>query len=137
MPRPALLTTPSPKPLLSEIKAPRGGTDQSSADGWAKDARRRRRPTCHVGVAVVVQAAPGHRLAAKQRVAVKVVAELFQEAEDVRDAADGGQSQGVLLLVEVGWAGTEDAVGQVSDFQFQQSPAPMWRTAREKSPHLR
>lgn len=46
-----------------------------------------------------------NRLAAKQRVAVKVVAELFQEAEDVRDAADGGQSQGVLLLVEVGWAG--------------------------------
>lgn len=54
---------------------------------------------------VVVQAAPGHRLAAKQGVTVEVVAELFQEAEDVRDAADGGQSQGVLLLVEVGWAG--------------------------------
>lgn len=63
------------------------------------------RPTCHVGVTVVVQAAPSHRLAAKQRVAVKVVAELFQEAQDVRDAADSGQSQGVLLLVEVGWAG--------------------------------
>lgn len=54
---------------------------------------------------IVVQAAPGHRLAAKQGVAVEVVAELFQKAEDVRDAADGGQSQGVLLLVEVGWAG--------------------------------
>lgn len=61
--------------------------------------------TCHVGVNVVVQAAPSDRLAAKQRVAVKVVAEFLQEAEDVRDAADSGQSQGVLLLVEVGWAG--------------------------------
>lgn len=49
-----------------------------------------------------MQAEWSHRLAAKQGVAVKVVAELFQEAEDVRDAADGGQSQGVLLLVEEG-----------------------------------
>lgn len=105
MPRLAQLTTPSPKPLLSEIKAANSQTDQSSIDGCAKDARRRHQPTCHVGVTVVVQAAPGHRLAAKQRVAVKVVAELFQEAEDVRDAADSGQSQGVLLLVEVSWAG--------------------------------
>lgn len=80
---------------------------QSSAGGRVekKDVGRRHQPTCHVGVTVVVQAAPSHRLAAKQRVAVKVVAELFQEAEDVRDAADSGQSQGVLLLVEVGWAG--------------------------------
>lgn len=67
--------------------------------------RRRHQPTCHVGVTVVVQASPSHRLAAKQRVAVKVVAELFQEAEDVRDAADSGQSQGVLLLVKVGCGG--------------------------------
>ena len=59
-------------------------------------------------MAVVVQAPSGDRLAAKQSVAVKVVAELFQEAEDVCDTADGGQGEGVLLLLEVGWTGDTD-----------------------------
>ncbi len=36
---------------------------------------------------------------------MKVVAEFFQKAEDVGDAADCGQGQGVLLLVKVGWTG--------------------------------
>lgn len=61
--------------------------------------------TCHVCVTVVVQASPGYRLAAKQRIAMKVVAQFFQEAEDICDTADCGQSQGVLLLVKVGWTG--------------------------------
>lgn len=34
---------------------------------------------------------------------MQVVAELLQEAQDVRDAADCRQGQGVLLLVEEGW----------------------------------
>lgn len=46
---------------------------------------------CSVCVTVVVQASSGNRLAAKQRIAVKVVAEFFQEAEDVSDTADCGQ----------------------------------------------
>ena len=58
-----------------------------------------------VGVSLVVQAAPGHRLAAEQRVTVQVVAELLQEAQDVGDAADRGQGQRVLLLLEVGCRG--------------------------------
>lgn len=61
--------------------------------------------TCGVGVAVVVHASPGYGLTAKQRITVKVVAEFFQEAENVGDTADGGQSQGVLLLVEVRYTG--------------------------------
>ena len=36
--------------------------------------------TWRVGVSLVVQPAPGHRLAAEQRVTVQVVAELLQEA---------------------------------------------------------
>lgn len=58
--------------------------------------------TCSVRVTVVVQTSSGYRLAAKQRVAVKVVAEFFQEAEDVGDTADRGQGQGALLLVKEG-----------------------------------
>lgn len=58
--------------------------------------------TCVVRVTVVVQASSGNRLTPKQRVAVKVVAELFKEAEDVGDTADCGKGQGVLLLVKEG-----------------------------------
>ncbi len=58
--------------------------------------------TCSVCVTVVVQASSGYRLAAKQGIAVEVVAEFFQEAENVGDTADCGQGQGVLLLVKVG-----------------------------------
>lgn len=65
--------------------------------------------TCGVGVTVVVQASSGYGLTAKQSIAVKVVAEFFQEAEDVGNAADRGQSQGVLLLVKVGWTGQDGA----------------------------
>lgn len=93
---------------FSSLKSTRQEDERIShlRTGGRKDARRRRRrPTCHVGLTVVVQASSGHRLAAKQGVAVKVVAELLQEAQDVRDAADGGQGQGVLLLVEVRCAG--------------------------------
>lgn len=61
--------------------------------------------TCSVCVTVVVQASSGDRLTAKQRIAVKVVAKFFQEAENVGDTADCGQGQGVLLLVKVGWTG--------------------------------
>lgn len=61
--------------------------------------------TCSVGVTVKVQASPGYRLAAKQRIAVKVVAEFFQEAENVGDTTHCRQGQGVLLLVKVGWNG--------------------------------
>lgn len=61
--------------------------------------------TCSVGVTVEVQASPGYRLAAKQRIAVKVVAEFFQEAQNVCDTAHCRQGQGVLLLVNVGWIG--------------------------------
>lgn len=61
--------------------------------------------TCNVCLTVVVQASSGNRLAAKQRIAVKVMAKFFQEAEDIGDTADSGQSQGVLLLVKVGWTG--------------------------------
>lgn len=61
--------------------------------------------TCNVRLTVVVQASSGNRLAAKQGIAVKVMAEFFQEAEDIGDTADSGQSQGVLLLVKVGWTG--------------------------------
>ena len=57
---------------------------------------------------VVVQASSGHRLAAKQSVAVQVVAEFLQEAEDVGDAADRGKGQGVLLLLKVSCTGRED-----------------------------
>lgn len=56
--------------------------------------------TCVVRVTVVVQASSGYRLASKQRVAVKVVAELFKETEDVGNTADCGKGQGVLLLVK-------------------------------------
>ena len=66
--------------------------------------------TCRVRVTVVVQSSSGNRLAAKQRVAVKVVAKLFQEAEDVGDAADGGQGQGVLLLVKERCIGQRDRI---------------------------
>lgn len=59
--------------------------------------------TCSVRVAVVVQTSSGYRLATKEGITVKVVAELLQEAEDVGDAADRRQGQGVLLLVEEGW----------------------------------
>lgn len=59
--------------------------------------------TCSVSVTVVVKTSSGYRLAAKQRIAVKVVAEFFQESEDVSDTADCGQGQGVLLLVKKGW----------------------------------
>lgn len=68
---------------------------------WA-GSDRRVALTCSVRVTVVVQASSGYRLAAKQRIAVKVVAEFFQEAEDVGDTADCGQGQGVLLLIKVG-----------------------------------
>jgi len=50
----------------------------------------------------VQSSSSGYRLAAKKRIAVKVVAEFFQEAEDIGDTADGWQGQGVLLLVKVG-----------------------------------
>lgn len=70
------------------------------------------KPICHsdctlnqtwaVGVTVVVKASSGHRLAPKQCVTVEVVAELFQEAQDVSDTADCRKGQGVLLLVKVG-----------------------------------
>lgn len=54
-----------------------------------------------VRVAVIVQASSGYRLAAKQRITLKAVTELFQEPEHIGDAADRGQSQGVLLLVKI------------------------------------
>ncbi|KAF3839366.1 hypothetical protein F7725_018083 [Dissostichus mawsoni] len=41
-------------------------------------------------------------MAAKQSVAVQVVAEFLQEAEDVGDAADRWKGQGVLLLLKAG-----------------------------------
>lgn len=59
--------------------------------------------TCSVRVTVVVKTASGYRLAAKQRIAVQVVAKFFQEAEDIGDTADSWQGQGVLLLVKKGW----------------------------------
>lgn len=46
--------------------------------------------TCNVCVTVIVQASSGYRLTAKQRIAVKVVAEFFQETEDIGDTADRG-----------------------------------------------
>lgn len=52
---------------------------------------------------VIVQISSGYRLAAKQRVTVKVVAKFFQETEDVGDAADCRERQGVLLLFKKGW----------------------------------
>lgn len=52
-----------------------------------------------------MQTPSGYRLAAKQRIALKVMAEFFQEAKDVSDTADCWQSQGVLLLVKVGYTG--------------------------------
>lgn len=58
--------------------------------------------TCVVRVTVVVQASSRNRLAPKQWVAVKVVAELFKETKDVGDTADCGKGQGVLLLVKEG-----------------------------------
>lgn len=64
--------------------------------------------TCSVAVTVVVQASSGYRLAAKQRITVKVVAKFFQEAKNVGDTADCGQCEGVLLLLKVGWAGQTD-----------------------------
>lgn len=54
---------------------------------------------------VVVQASSGNRLAAKKGIAVEIVAEFFQEAEDVGDATHSWQGQGVLLLVKVSWTG--------------------------------
>jgi len=58
--------------------------------------------TWSVGVAFVVQPAPGYGLAAEQGVTVQVVAEFLQEAQDVGDAADRGQGQSALLLLEIG-----------------------------------
>lgn len=54
---------------------------------------------------VVVQDSSGDRLAAKESVAVKVVAQFLQEAEHIGDAADCGQGQGALLLVKEGYGG--------------------------------
>lgn len=54
-------------------------------------------------MAVVVQTSSGYRLAPKEGITVKVVAEFFQEAEDVGDTADRRQGQGVLPLVKEGW----------------------------------
>lgn len=42
-------------------------------------------------------------LAAEQIVTAKVVAEFLQEAEDVGDAVDGREVEGVLLTVKHGW----------------------------------
>lgn len=58
--------------------------------------------TRSIGVTVIMQPSPGYWLTAKQRITVKVVAEFFQEAENVGDTADCRQGQGVLLLVKVG-----------------------------------
>lgn len=64
--------------------------------------RSRKRPlTDCVCVAVVMKASSGYRLAAEQRVALKAVTEFFQEPEHIGDAADRGQSQGMLLLVKI------------------------------------
>lgn len=109
VPRPAQLTAPSPKLLLSEIHGRKPRNERvSRPSGPETRISGADRLTRHVAVTVIVQATPGHRLATKQRVAVKVVAQLLQEAEDVGDAADGGQGQGVLLLLEVGWVGEGD-----------------------------
>lgn len=54
-----------------------------------------------VCVAVVMQASSGYRLAAKKRITLKAVTEFFQEPEHIGDAADRGQSQGMLLLVKI------------------------------------
>lgn len=59
--------------------------------------------TCRERVAVVVYASSGHRLAAEQSIAVKVVTEFFQETEHVCDTTDSGEGQRVLLLVKKGW----------------------------------
>lgn len=59
--------------------------------------------TCSVCVTVVMQPCSGYRLAAKQGIAVKIVAQFFKEAEDISDTADCGQSQSTMLLVKVGW----------------------------------
>lgn len=73
--------------------------------GFVGYSKRKAALTGSVSVDVVVQTSSGYRLAAKQRITLKVVAEFFQEAEDVSDTADCWQSQGVLLLVEVGYTG--------------------------------
>ena len=52
-----------------------------------------------------MQAPSGNGLAAKQRVTVEVVTEFLQEAQDVRDAVDRGQGEGMVLLVKVGCKG--------------------------------
>lgn len=49
---------------------------------------------------------------------MKVVAQFFQEAEDIRDTADCGQSQGVLLLVKVGWTGQRTQSVRCTAFNF-------------------
>lgn len=59
-----------------------------------------------------MQGCSGYRLAAKQRIAVKVVAEFLQEAKDISDTADRRQSQCVLLLVKEGWREHTDSAGQ-------------------------
>lgn len=70
-----------------------------------------------VGVAVIMQAPSGDGLAAKQRVTVEVVTEFLQEAQDVRDAVDCGQGEGMVLLVKVGCMGHRGQ-GFGSDSQF-------------------
>lgn len=67
--------------------------------------------TCRVWVAVIVNTSSGHRLAAEQSIAVKVVTEFFQETEDVCDTADSGKGQSVLLLVKEGWKKKNNMVG--------------------------
>lgn len=56
-----------------------------------------------VCTALGVHASSGYRLAVKQRLALKAVAEGSQESEHIGEATDCGQSQGVLLLVEICW----------------------------------
>lgn len=142
MPRPGPVVRPSPKPRLSEEQEQntdrRGHGESTNGEGaqcyggwnlewgmaitWSvgvvfTPAGVGGVITWSVGVALVVQPASGYRLAAKQGVTVQVVAEFLQEAQDVGDAADRGQSQSALLLLKVGCMGSRGEGSRVKGKQ--------------------